>query len=47
MHAIAHFDVTGWNPASSNQPDARPKRSRVVTRKVFGDGSLEDERSGD
>jgi hypothetical protein len=47
MKATANFDVTGWDPASSDQPDAGPELSRVVIRKTFQGGDIEGESEGE
>ena len=47
MKATATFDVTGWEPASSDQPDAGPEMSRVVIRKSFQKGDIEGESEGE
>ena len=46
MKATANFDITGWDPASSDQPDAGPELSRVVIRKTFQGGDIEGESEG-
>ena len=35
MTATAHFDVTAWEPAATDEPEAGPALSRVVIRKAF------------
>ncbi|MEM6338136.1 MAG: DUF3224 domain-containing protein [Bacteroidota bacterium] len=47
MKALTYFDVTGWDPASSDEPDAGPELSRVVIRKTFRDGDLEGTSEGE
>lgn len=47
MTATAPFDVTAWEPASSDRPDAGPELSRVVIRKSFQGGDLEGESEGE
>ncbi len=46
MKVTATFQITGWDPVSSDAPDAGPELSRVVIRKVFR-GDLEGESSGE
>jgi len=47
MKATAHFDVTGWNPASTDEPDEGPAMSRVDIRKAFTGGYIEGESKGE
>ncbi|MEM1126579.1 MAG: DUF3224 domain-containing protein [Bacteroidota bacterium] len=47
MKAVTRFDVTGWDPASSDQPEAGPELSRIVIRKTFRGGALEGESAGE
>jgi hypothetical protein len=47
MKATANFDVTGWNPASSDQPDVGPELSRVVIRKTFQGDDIEGKSEGE
>ena len=38
MTATATFDVTGWDPAGSDSPEAGPALSRIAIRKAFRGG---------
>lgn len=42
----ASFDVTGWEPAASDAPEAGPEQSRIAIRKTFR-GTLEGESAGE
>ena len=41
MTATAPFDVSGWDPQSSDRPDAGPEMSRVAVQKTFTGGAIE------
>lgn len=40
MRASARFEITGWTPESSDNPDAGPALSRIRISKAFTDGDL-------
>ncbi|MEM8601876.1 MAG: DUF3224 domain-containing protein [Bacteroidota bacterium] len=47
MKAVANFDVTGWDPTASDEPDVGPAMSRVRIRKTFHGGDLAGESEGE
>lgn len=47
MIATATFDVTGWEPAESDAPEAGPELSRVTITKTFTGGDLAGTSRGD
>ncbi|WP_179862331.1 DUF3224 domain-containing protein [Longibacter salinarum] len=47
MKTTAHFDVTGWDPASSDQPDKGPEMSRIAVQKAFTGDDLEGHSEGE
>ena len=47
VKATANFDITEWNPASSDRPDVGPEMSRVEIRKTFTGGDIEGRSEGE
>ena len=46
MKAIATFEITGWDPAPPDQPEAGPELTRIALRKTFR-GDLVGESAGE
>lgn len=47
MTATSPFEITGWDPASSDEPEAGPELSRILIRKSFSGGGLDGESDGE